>query len=159
MVAPRRQAKSNNHSWVLWAIFAFWLLAFFPQWYFLSYTKIRELRDLVGSSVSQQRVRLHTSELQVMTNIAQWAKNQPIPVRVVVPPRGTFAQLSVLQLWNAIRLTENEYLQLSRWEQVDLQKDELLVFLVPATSERCVSKSCFCPNGQFRPPKYWKVEP
>jgi hypothetical protein len=44
---------------VIGGIFLYWLVVFFPGWYALSYTKVRELRSLIGASRAEQLDILH----------------------------------------------------------------------------------------------------
>lgn len=161
-----RQAQKNQESWLLWSVFLVWFLVFFPPWFALSRTKLRELSDLVGAGTTEQRVRLHTPELQVMSDIIHWSMLQITPVHVVIPPRQTFAQLSIPQLWRATAIIEGaRSITFSRPDGLSITPEGQVVILVPGentnwqpTLKACQAGGCSCPAILQTTPIYWRVE-
>lgn len=148
---------------ILWVILIIWAVAFFPKWYFISYTKIRELRDLMGAPLSEQRVRLHTPEIAVMNEVMAWYKQQSEPTTIVIPPVGVYPQLSVAQLWSAVAAAEKLDVKMTRPLLLEHVQGNV-VFFVPAptriwnpTVQACYEKGCECPRAENITPIYWEV--
>lgn len=141
-----------------WIIFAFWLVFFFPQWYFITYTKVWELRRLIGQPTEQQIRVLHSPEMDILIAAAERTKQDD--AAVIVPPAGSYPLLSASALW---RYFLNGSHTIFSPTTVPSGTKRLIV-LVPARERdwrplqmTCQQGGCSCLNWPVDAVFYWRV--
>ncbi len=86
MPARTKPARKLTSSLFWLGVFIFWVIFFFPHWYVLSYTKIWELKQLMGRSREQQMRILHPAAMARLLTLRQELGAYSVPEVVVVLP-------------------------------------------------------------------------
>lgn len=136
-------------------------MSFFPRWYFITYTKLWEWKQLIGRSFEQQVQVLHGEEMDDLLRIVGETRTFSAPVKIVVPPHGTYPLLGVVALWRSGAGSDEQLISvehLPTW-------DGGVVYPVPRygrewqpTRDACDHGGCACPAHFFGAVKYVEVQ-
>lgn len=143
---------------VWWTVLCFWVVVFFPRWYFITYTKVWELRQLVAKSYFEQMRVLHSAEMDIMTDIASFVRYTDAVI--IVPPPGTYPLLSSSPLWRAALGSSQQLAS----PLLFTKATKTVIALVPGknrlwqpTSAVCQQGGCATLNWPVAEVVYWEV--
>lgn len=96
-------------------LLVFWVVIFFPRWYGLTYTKMRELQQLMGRNYERQLFVMHPAPMRRLVELKNRLQSFDPQTTVVVLPTNPLSLplagnaaivRSILYPYQAFRLTE-----------------------------------------------------
>jgi hypothetical protein len=125
----------NRKSFLLFTLV--WLLLFFPQWYVLSYTKVRELRSMVFQSKEVQLQVLHPAgEMTQLLELKHVLATQFSDKKIAFLSRDRLPNIPLATDTSVIRAVFYPLPVLSKEELTD---EELIIYIEDRSkSETCV---------------------